>query len=210
MPLRFLVTAGPTREPWDPVRFLSNGSSGRMGFEIARAAARRGHEVRLVAGPTNLPAPASVEVLRVTTALEMRRTVLAAWTHSDVLVMAAAVTDVRPAAPSSRKIKRGEIPRSIRLVRNPDILAEAARRKGARLLVGFALEDRLDVAEAARKMAAKDCDLLVLNTRQNLGAESGSAIVLRRNAAPVRLGRSPKRTLAARLVRLIEESRSSR
>lgn len=204
--LRFLVTAGPTREPWDAVRFLSNGSSGRMGFEIARAAAARGHRVLLIAGPTEAPPPPGIRCRRVGTALEMRRAVLAAWRRADVLAMAAAVTDVRPAAPTGRKLKRPALPRSIPLLANPDILEEAGRRKGRRLVVGFALEDRLDRREARRKMAAKRADLLVLNTRRNLGSRDAAAVVLSPGRPPVRIRRTSKAGVARRLVRLIESA----
>ena len=174
-----LVTAGGTREPVDPVRALTNRSSGKMGFAIAAEAARRGATVVLVAGPSAQPTPAGVRRVDVETALEMREAVLAEWTSTRIVVMAAAVADFRPAGPATRKIKKEDLPDgvapSLSLVRNPDILAEiSALKREGRVVVGFAAESH-DVLEAARrKIVRKGCDLLVANdvSREDAGFES--------------------------------------
>jgi phosphopantothenoylcysteine decarboxylase/phosphopantothenate--cysteine ligase len=168
---RVVVSAGGTREPLDPVRFLGNRSSGRQGVALARAAADRGAKVTLVAGALEVPVPAGVDVVQVGSALDMREAVFAASAAADVVVMAAAVADFRPAEIAEHKIKKtedaGDAP-VITLVRNPDILAElVTRRRPGQIIVGFAAETGdntggvLDHARA--KLARKGCDLLVLN-----------------------------------------------
>ncbi len=161
--LRFLVTAGPTREPIDPVRFISNRSSGRMGYAVASRALARGHAVVLVTGPVSLEPPAGAEVLRVETASQMNRAVQAAFRRSDCLVMAAAVADYAPANPSKRKIKKSRDTVSLTLRKNPDIVAAAAARKGPRIVVGFAVETESLLENARRKLARKGLDLIVAN-----------------------------------------------
>lgn len=171
-----LVTAGPTYEPIDPVRFIGNRSSGKMGYAIAAAAARRGARVILVSGPTRLPTPAGVERVDVTTALEMRDAVLRYAGAADVVIKAAAVSDYRVERVAEQKLKRrGDGALELRLVPNPDILAELGRRKRpGQLLVGFAAETARETAhlleEARRKLAAKNCDLLVANDVTEAGA----------------------------------------
>ena len=168
---RVVVSAGGTREPLDPVRFLGNRSSGRQGVSLARTAAARGAKVTLVAGPLEVPVPDGVDVVHVGSALEMREAVFAASAAAEVVVMAAAVADFRPAEVAEHKIKKtdgSEDAPIVRLVRNPDILAElVARRPPGQIVVGFAAEtgdaagDGL--AHARAKLARKGCDLLVLN-----------------------------------------------
>jgi phosphopantothenoylcysteine decarboxylase/phosphopantothenate--cysteine ligase len=158
-----VVTAGGTHEPIDPVRYLGNRSSGKTGFAIAEEAARRGARVSLVTGPTHLPDPFGCEVVRVQTALQMRAAVLARAARADVIVMAAAVADFRPAVAAPDKIKKHEAPGSIELERNPDILAELGEQRSGTLLVGFAAETSDVVANAREKLAAKGCDLIVAN-----------------------------------------------
>lgn len=163
-----VVTAAGTREPVDPVRFLGNRSSGKMGFALAAAAARRGARVHLVAAPTTLATPPGVRRHDVTTALQMQAAVDDLAAEADVIVKAAAVADFRPEAPSSRKLKKAAGVPQISLERNPDILATLGRRKaeaGSRLplLVGFAAETEDVEGNARRKLAAKQADLLVVN-----------------------------------------------
>jgi len=158
-----LVSAGPTQEPVDPVRYLSNRSSGKMGWALARMARRRGARVTLVAGPTALPPPPGVEFVPVATAEEMARAVERAFATATVVVMAAAVADYRPRRPLARKLKKGPATLTLELERNPDILAGLARKKGRRLVVGFAAETHDVVAEARRKLRAKRLDLIVAN-----------------------------------------------
>jgi phosphopantothenoylcysteine decarboxylase / phosphopantothenate---cysteine ligase len=168
---RVLVTAGPTRESIDPVRFLSNHSSGRMGTAIAGAAWRRGAEVTLVAGPIVAPAPVGVRHLRVESTSDMRAAVARELPTADVLVMAAAPADYRPSDVATSKLKKTGEARSIALTENEDILAStrSARREGA-VIVGFALETDDLVANARRKLDAKALDLIVLNDAKEPGA----------------------------------------
>ncbi|MGQ9497122.1 MAG: bifunctional phosphopantothenoylcysteine decarboxylase/phosphopantothenate--cysteine ligase CoaBC [Desulfotomaculales bacterium] len=162
--LNVLVTAGPTREPLDPVRYLSNRSSGRMGYAVARAARERGAQVVLVSGPTALPAPAGVRLQRVETADEMYEVVMAHFPDCDVLVMAAAVADFRPAAKTESKIKKdGGKGLVLDLVPTRDILAAASNIKTRQVIVGFAAETERLAEMAVAKARAKGCDLIVAN-----------------------------------------------
>ena len=158
-----LVTAGPTEEPIDPVRFLSNRSSGKMGFAVARAARLRGARVILVSGPSTLPAPAGVKFIPVRTAAEKREAVLGSLPGVSVLVMAAAVSDYRPKATSPEKIKKSQAELTLPLELNPDILREAGQRKEKRFLIGFAAETESLLANARKKLAEKNLDLIVAN-----------------------------------------------
>jgi len=159
-----LVTAGPTREPIDPARFLSNRSSGKMGFALARAASRRGAKVILVAGPSSLPTPAGVERIDVQTALEMREAVVSRAASSSVVIKSAAVADYRARQVSSEKIKKEAIGTTLELEKNPDILLELGKNKPAgQVLVGFAAESSRFAEEGARKLQAKNLDLIAVN-----------------------------------------------
>jgi len=175
---RVLVTAGPTREPIDPVRHLSNPSTGKMGFEVARAAARRGAEVLLVSGPTVLRDPEGVRVIRVTTAEEMAAAVLGAAGEQDLFVAAAAVSDYRPRDPLASKKKKTGGAESLQLERTPDILATLGERLAGRprspVLVGFAAETEDLVPNAREKLRRKRCDLVVANAVGMPGAGFGS------------------------------------
>ncbi len=165
-----LVTAGPTREELDPVRYLSNYSSGKMGYAIARAARRRGAEVVLVTGPTCLEVPWGVETVAVESAEEMREAVLARVDASTLIIKAAAVADFRPRLRSVEKIKKNGAPVALDLVKNPDILGELGRIKGERVLVGFAAETESLLENAAKKLAEKNLDLVVANDIGQEGA----------------------------------------
>lgn len=170
--MRIVVTAGPTREPIDPVRYIGNRSSGRMGYEVAAAAWRRGADVVLVTGPSHLHPPTGVDVRKVETAEEMRDAVAAELPRADALVMAAAVADFRPADPADEKLKKeaGGVP-TIHLERTADVLASTRelRRAGA-VIVGFALETQDVVENGRRKLRAKGLDLLVVNDAREPGA----------------------------------------
>jgi len=173
--VRVLVSAGPTQEPIDPVRYLSNRSSGKMGHALARVARRRGAEVTLVTGPTALPPPPDVRVVEVATAREMARALDGAFDDARVLIMTAAVADYRPRRSLPHKLKKGPtVAQTLELERNPDILAGLARRKESRLVVGFAAETRDVAAEARRKLRAKRLDLIVANDVTAPGAGFGS------------------------------------
>jgi phosphopantothenoylcysteine decarboxylase/phosphopantothenate--cysteine ligase len=207
-----LITAGPTREPLDPVRFLSNRSSGRMGYALAAAAARAGCRVVLVSGPVALRPPRGARVLRVETAEEMRRATLREARGAGLVIMAAAVADYRPAAPSRRKIKKGAARQVLRLERTPDILAELGRRKRrGQLLVGFAAETHDLLRHAREKLARKNLDFLVANPvgRPGSGFESpfNRATLLSRGGAELAFPRQRKEALARRLVRAFLDAR---
>ena len=172
MPMQFIVTAGPTREHIDPVRFLSNPSTGRMGFAVARAARAAGHAVTLVAGPVALKTPPGVRRIDVVSAREMLAAVRAAVAGADVLVMTAAVADWRPARCAKKKLKKSEMTDMLKLVRNPDILKSV---RGPRIRIGFAAETGLPDAEAARKCREKNLDLVVGNDVTRPGSGFGTA-----------------------------------
>jgi phosphopantothenoylcysteine decarboxylase/phosphopantothenate--cysteine ligase len=167
---RVLVTAGPTREELDPVRFISNYSSGKMGYAIALAASRRGARVTLVTGPTCLDAPWGVETIHVTSAREMRDAVLERYASTSIVIKAAAVADYRPARRATDKVKKTDQPETIELVRNPDILAELGANKGGQLLVGFAAETESLLENAGKKLNEKNLDLVVANDVGQAGA----------------------------------------
>jgi phosphopantothenoylcysteine decarboxylase/phosphopantothenate--cysteine ligase len=172
-----LVTAGPTREPLDPARYLSNPSTGKMGYALAATARQRGATVTLISGPTALPAPPGVRCIQVTSATEMQAQVLSCLKEATIVVKAAAVSDYRPAETLPHKVKKGEAPLSLELVANPDILKELGERKEKSanfpLLIGFAAESRDHLKEGARKLREKNLDLIVIN---DIGAtETGFA-----------------------------------
>ena len=172
--VRVVVTAGPTREPVDPVRYISNRSTGRMGVEIAAAAWRRGASVQLIAGPMTVAPPPGVDVTAVETTEEMASAVTGALRDADVLVMAAAPADFRPAQAAATKIKKRSAPEHVELVPTPDILlaTKGARKPGA-IIVGFALETNDAVSNGRGKLAAKDLDLIVVNDATEPGAGFG-------------------------------------
>lgn len=207
--MRFLVTAGPTREPIDPVRFLSNRSSGRMGYAIAAALRARGHEVTLVSGPVGLAAPPGVTRVEVETAREMLAACARVWPECDGLFAVAAVADYRPAETSASKLKRSAgAGRILELLPNPDVLATLARDKGARLAVGFALESERGEAEARRKLADKNLDFVCLNGPEAQGAEAAALLLLERDGGAFPLGPAPKERLAELLCARVLERRA--
>jgi phosphopantothenoylcysteine decarboxylase / phosphopantothenate---cysteine ligase len=198
---RVVVSAGGTREELDPVRFLGNWSSGRQGFALARTAAARGAEVTLVSANVDLADPAGTKVERVTSARQLESAVLAAAAAADAVVMAAAVADYRPEASSDEKIKKtGAAPEPLRLVENPDILRElAAHRRPGQVIVGFAAETEDVLAHGRAKLAAKGCDLLVVNRVGRglaFGTEDNEAVVLAADGSTTTVPRGPKDVLA--------------
>jgi phosphopantothenoylcysteine decarboxylase/phosphopantothenate--cysteine ligase len=195
-----LVTAGPTQEPLDPVRYISNRSSGKMGFAIAQAGGERGARVTLVSGPTFLPTPPGVARTDVTTAEEMYHAVLDRLDDTTILIMAAAVADYRPSSQAAQKIKKREA-MTVELVRNPDILAEAGRRKGSRTLVGFAAETEELIQNAREKLAKKNLDLIVANDiRVGFGGENNRITILDRQGSVEELPELTKREAAHRIL----------
>lgn len=198
-----LVTAGPTEEPLDPVRFISNRSSGKMGYALAEAARARGAEVVLVSGPVSLAEPAGVKVVRVRTARQMREAVLEHLACASIIIKAAAVADYHLSQVPEQKLKKTAARLSLELEPTPDILAEVGGKKGDRLLVGFAAETEDPVEEARRKLVAKGCDMVAGNRVDREGVGFGSdeneiTLVLRTGEA-IPLGRAPKRKLADRI-----------
>lgn len=161
--VKILVTAGPTREALDPIRYISNHSTGEMGYSIAAAGADKGFEVSLISGPTQLSAPPGVETVNITTAREMRDEVMMRVEACDCLIMTAAICDFRPATRERQKIKKTE-DMTLRLLRNPDILLEVGKKKSL-VKVGFALETEDPVANGRKKMRNKALDLLIVNEK---------------------------------------------
>jgi phosphopantothenoylcysteine decarboxylase / phosphopantothenate---cysteine ligase len=212
-----LVTAGPTRENIDPVRYLTNRSSGKMGYAVAEAAAQRGAHVILVSGPTSLESPAGVERIEVQSAEEMHRAVLDRVGTCSIAIFAAAVADYRPAEPSSHKIKRNKESTAIALEPTPDILASVARNKGARFIVGFAAETEQLAENSRKKLAAKNADLMVANdvTGEGAGFDHDTNVVnlFSRDGRDIALPRMSKGEVAQRIldevVRLRSNSRAA-
>lgn len=207
--MNVLVTAGPTREYIDPVRYLSNDSSGRMGFELARAAAKRGHRVTLIAGPVSLKTPKNVKRIDVISAMQMKKEVIHHFTNANLIIMAAAVADWRPAKFSTQKIKKTIAPsyhRAIALKENPDILAELGRRKRTKqILVGFALEtDNLE-KNARKKLIQKNCDWIVANKADAIASKLSRAKILGQNGRIISLPLMSKSALAGNILKICSE-----
>jgi phosphopantothenoylcysteine decarboxylase/phosphopantothenate--cysteine ligase len=202
--LHFVVTAGPTREFIDPVRFLSNPSTGKMGFAVARAAARSGHDVTLVAGPVSLDTPRGVKRIDVVSAREMFAAVKEAVTAGCVFVATAAVADWRPARCASKKLKKTEMSDTIKLVRNPDILKSV----GGCVKVGFAAETNDVLKEATRKCREKRLAMIVANDVTEKGAGFGSdtnrVVFVYPDGRKVSLEKMSKLAVAGRIVRACE------
>jgi phosphopantothenoylcysteine decarboxylase / phosphopantothenate---cysteine ligase len=167
---KILITAGPTEEPLDPVRFITNSSSGKMGYALAVAAKRRGAKVILITGPVKLPVPAVDKLIKVRTAREMHKAVLDNFSGATIVIKAAAVADYRPSQFSKEKIKKDNKPLTLKLERNPDILAEIGKTKGKRIVVGFAMETQNLLANAREKLIRKNVDLIIANNLSDEGA----------------------------------------
>ncbi|GHB62273.1 phosphopantothenoylcysteine decarboxylase [Streptomyces cirratus] len=198
-----VISAGGTREPLDPVRFLGNRSSGKQGYALARTAVARGARVTLVAANTALADPAGADVVRVGTALQLREAVLKAAADADAVVMAAAVADFRPARYAEGKIKKqdGQDPAPVALVRNPDVLAEisAERAREGQVVVGFAAETDDVLANGRAKLRRKGCDLLVINEvgeTKTFGSEENEAVILGSDGTETAVAHGPKEGLA--------------
>jgi phosphopantothenoylcysteine decarboxylase/phosphopantothenate--cysteine ligase len=210
---RVLITAGPTREAIDPVRFLSNASTGTMGIELAREALARGARVELILGPTLVPPPAGADVVRVTTAAEMADATFARAPHATIAIATAAVADWRPVAASATKVKKSDGPASIALERTTDILATLGARKNGTYLVGFAAETHAHETNAREKLARKVLDAVAVNdvaSGGGFGTGENVLTVLWGTDGRRELGRASKRTLAARLWDTLIELRAAR
>ena len=207
---KIIVTAGATREPIDPVRFISNHSSGKMGIALARAAWRRGAEVTLIAGHVDVPLPGELTVVKTDTVQEMARSVAEKLPRTDVLIMAAAPADFRPASEAKEKIKKGRAAPRIELEPTEDILKSTiSRRKKKSLIVGFALETTDGIRNAKEKLKSKDLDLVVLNDAKEPGAgfgvDTNRVTVIGRNGKEQPLELMSKTDLAERLLDRVEE-----
>jgi phosphopantothenoylcysteine decarboxylase/phosphopantothenate--cysteine ligase len=207
-----LVTAGPTREPIDPVRYITNRSSGKMGYALARAAQGRGARVLLISGPTHLPAPAKVERISVQSAAEMREAVLRCFPDATVLIMAAAVSDYRPVQRSEQKLKKGREPLFLELEPTADILSEVRSRRGQQILIGFAAETEQVVSRARSKLERKGLDLIVANdvTQEGAGFDLDTNVVtfIDANGDATALPKLSKAEVAERILDRIKELKS--
>jgi phosphopantothenoylcysteine decarboxylase/phosphopantothenate--cysteine ligase len=209
--VKFVVTAGPTREPLDPVRYLSNRSSGKMGYAIAAAALGTKHEVILISGPVALTAPLGAQLVRVTTGDEMFEAAAAQLAHCDVLVMCAAVCDYKPARYSPQKIKKQRVPFSLALEPTRDILASLTSAPHDCFVVGFAAETQELTKSAQGKLKEKNCDLMVANdvSRADIGMDSddNELVIFFKDGEQKKLPRAKKTELARRLLKIILDAR---
>lgn len=199
-----LITAGPTQEPIDPVRYISNRSSGKMGYALAEAALGRGARVILISGPVNIPAPGRSELTSVRTAQEMRTAVLEHLDEATIIIKSAAVADYHVSEVPKQKLKKTAARLSLELDPTPDILAEVGQKKGDRLLIGFAAETENLIEEARRKMVSKQCDMVVANliNQDGLGFESdrNQVEIITRSGERVQAGPADKREIADRIL----------
>lgn len=204
---RVLVTAGGTREAIDPVRFIGNRSSGKQGYAIAQAALDRGAEVTILSANVNLPDPVGASVVRVESAKDLEIELERYFSNTDLLVMAAAVADARPAQVGTEKLKK-ESYREISLVENRDLVAQISQQKKQQVIVGFAAETSLNVAEATRKLLAKGLDLIYLNdvsTGEIFGSDSTQGVFITKDGKEIPVSKSNKATLASQLLDLIKD-----
>ena len=199
-----LVSAGPTCEDLDPVRYITNRSSGKMGYAVAEAAVRRGAKVILVSGPVSLETPAGVERIDVRSAEEMYRAVVEQFAEATIAILAAAVADYRPADHRAKKIKKGNAPLAISLEPTTDILAEVAKNKGQRIVVGFAAETDHVAENSRKKLASKNADLIVANdvTAEGAGFDRDTNVVtlFSRDGRDLALPKMPKSDVAQRIL----------
>ena len=206
--MTFLITAGPTREPIDPVRYISNRSSGKMGYAIAEAALDAGHDVIVISAPVNLAPPRNTKFISVSTSDEMFEAVQRHADESDVCVLCAAVADYKPAQVSPVKIKKRNAEFSLELTPTRDILDSLGRRQERKfLLVGFAAEtDHLE-ANATKKLREKNCDIIVANdARIGMETDENELLILFRDSETKKISRAPKKFLARELVKIFQNS----
>ncbi|TKJ32043.1 bifunctional 4'-phosphopantothenoylcysteine decarboxylase/phosphopantothenoylcysteine synthetase [bacterium (candidate division B38) B3_B38] len=205
----FLITAGPTCEDIDPVRYITNRSTGKMGFALAEAAAARGAEVTLISGPTTLPPPIGVKLITGRSASQMREKVLEQLEGSKVVIKAAAVTDFRPRFPSPKKIKKDVPLDALELELTEDILAEIGQQKGERLVVGFAAESEGVVPYALKKLKEKKLDLIIANDislpGSGFGSDTNTVTIITADGKEIPLPQLPKREVAEHILDKIEE-----
>jgi len=207
--MRFVITAGPTRQYIDPVRFISNASTGRMGYALTAAAVKAGHEVTLISGPSELSAPGGAGLVSVETGPQMFRAVRRYFPGCDCLIMAAAVCDYAPVRKSAVKIKKGRGPSTLKLKPTPDILAWAGgHKKAGQTVVGFALEDTAARKNSERKLRDKNLDMIVTNAPAAIGAETAEVEVKIAGGRWARLPKLSKDSIAERIVKMAETIRN--
>jgi phosphopantothenoylcysteine decarboxylase / phosphopantothenate---cysteine ligase len=207
--VRFVVTAGPTREAIDPVRFISNRSSGKMGYAIAEAALAAGHKVKLISGPASIAPPRATQFISVTTSDELHDEVHRAVRECDVLVMCAAVSDYKPARVALRKIKKRIHPFALELIPTRDILASLPKENRNYLVVGFAAETHDLEMNAQKKMRRKNCDLIVANdvskTDSGMESDQNAVTIFFPDGARKKIARTSKKIIARELVKIISK-----
>lgn len=202
--MRILITAGGTREYIDPVRFISNASSGRMGYALARAALKAGHKVTLITAPTNQKPPSEAKVIEVETAMQMFEAVKKYFHRCDCLIMAAAVADYTPAQPAKTKIKKTGKPLTIKLKPTADILKWAGKnKKKNQIVVGFALEDKAVRARAEKKLREKNLDMIIANNYAAIGAEESTVQIKTPDREWLRLPQASKTRIAPKIISLV-------
>jgi phosphopantothenoylcysteine decarboxylase/phosphopantothenate--cysteine ligase len=201
----FLVTAGPTHEYLDTVRFISNASSGKMGYALAEVAERRGAEVILISGPTNITPPEGVKTIFVKSALDMEKEVLKHFPRCDVVIASAAVSDYRPEKREKEKIKSKIQKKSINLIRNPDILGQLGNQKGAKFLIGFALETRDLERDAREKLKRKNLDMIIANAPEVMSRDEATVKIFTRSGKKIFLRKMRKEKIAERILSELNE-----
>ena len=207
--MRFVVTAGPTREAIDPVRFISNRSSGKMGYAIAEAALAAGHDVTLISGPVTVAPPEGAQFISITTSDELYDAVHRAMRDCDVLVMCAAVADYKPATVEPQKMKKRKTPFALELVPTRDILASLPKDDRDYLVVGFAAETHDLETNARKKLRAKNCDMIVANdvseTDSGMESDENEVTIFFRNGESKTISRASKKNIARELVKIISK-----
>jgi len=205
--VKFVITAGPTREPIDPIRYLSNRSSGKMGYAIAEAALESGHDVLLISGPVNLNPPPGAKMISTVTSDEMHDAVHDHLHDCDVLVMCAAVADYKPANVSVQKLKKHQARLSLKLIRTRDILASVAKPDRPFLVVGFAAETTNLEEYAQKKLREKNCDLIVANNvLTGIDSDENEVTIFSRTGEQQKISRAPKKSIARELVKPFSNS----
>ena len=203
--MHFLITGGGTREYIDPVRFISNASSGRMGYALARAALKAGHKVTLITAPTNQRVPGGAKIIKVETAVEMFEAVRKHFSRCDCLIMAAAVADYTPVRPAKTKIKKEDKFLTIKLKPTTDILKWAGTHKKKRqIVVGFALEDKKLRERAERKLKDKNLDMIIANTPAAVGADRSTVQIKTPDSSWTKIENASKITTAKKIIKMIE------
>ena len=204
--MHFLITAGGSREYIDPVRFISNASSGRMGYALARAAIAAGYKVTLITAPVSLRPPARAKIVSVETSAQMFKAVKKYFDKCDCLIMAAAVSDYTPLRPSKTKIKKSRAGLTLKLKPTTDILKWAGKNKKNQVVVGFALEDKAIRTRAEKKLTEKNLDMIIVNTPTAISAESSAVQIKCKDSKWIKFPMAAKSTVAGRIIRLLAKN----